>query len=239
MGIAVLNSKAFVVPHGSQTGAASAMVYGTNPMAFAMPRPQGLPPLVWDQASSAMARGEISMYQQAGLTLPPGCAVDLHGKPTTDPSAALDGAQLTFAQHKGSAIAMMVELLSGGLTGGDFSFDARDRCPDEWSATPTRNSELLIALDPATVGGLGEAAVLAHCERLYERVLSTEGTQLPSTGRHCGQDRLVVRAQSEADGVTIPTALVEECEQLCEDAGLITNPFFPGGVDPADMLRTT
>ena len=139
VGIAVLNSKAFVVPHGAASGAQSAMVYGTNPMAFAMPRPNGMPPLVWDQASSAMARGEISMCQQAGETLPPGCAIDIEGSPTVDPAVALAGAQLTFGQHKGSAIAMMVELLSAGLTGGNFSFDARESDPDLSSGTPTRN----------------------------------------------------------------------------------------------------
>jgi delta1-piperideine-2-carboxylate reductase len=48
------------------------------------------------QASSAMARGEISMHLQAGAALPPGCAIDINGKPTVDPSTALAGAQLTF-----------------------------------------------------------------------------------------------------------------------------------------------
>ena len=183
VGIAVLNSKSFVVHHGATRGATEDMVYGTNPMAFAFPRPDGLPPLVWDQvrnctqrslpidargcvalmsacglaqASAAMARGEISMHEQAGASLPPGCAIDLNGNPTVDPATALAGAQLTFGLHKGSAIAMMVvrtqlsplrpppprplsrqpghlaslqELLTAGLTGGAFSFEAREEVP--------------------------------------------------------------------------------------------------------------
>lgn len=64
MGIAVLNSKAFVVPHGSKSGLEEAMVYGTNPMAFAMPRPQGTPPLVWDQVR---VRGASSLLPLSGL----------------------------------------------------------------------------------------------------------------------------------------------------------------------------
>ena len=96
-----------------------------SPMAFGMPRPQGLPPLIWDQASAAMARGEISMALGAGRSLPEGVAVDVDGAPTTDPAVALAGAQLPFGAHKGNAIAIMVELLTGGLTTGPFSFDSR------------------------------------------------------------------------------------------------------------------
>jgi delta1-piperideine-2-carboxylate reductase len=91
------------------------------------------------------------MHQQAGAKLPPGCAIDVHGQPTVDPIVALAGAQLTFGAHKGSAISMMVELLSAGLTGGAFSFEARDQDPDDSNGTPTCNSELLIAIDPAQV----------------------------------------------------------------------------------------
>jgi LDH2 family malate/lactate/ureidoglycolate dehydrogenase len=47
---------------------------------------------------------------------------------------------------------MMVELLTAGLTGGAFSFEARERDPDDSNGTPTCNSELLIAIDPAQVG---------------------------------------------------------------------------------------
>lgn len=49
VGLAVLNSKSFVVHHGATSGTEDDMVYGTNPMAFAFPRPDGLPPLLWDQ----------------------------------------------------------------------------------------------------------------------------------------------------------------------------------------------
>jgi delta1-piperideine-2-carboxylate reductase len=171
------------------------------------------------------------MLQQAGQEVPPGCAVDRDGRPTTDPATALDGAQLTFGQHKGSAIAMMVELLSAGMSASDFSFDAREKDVDLSSATPTLNSELVIALDPTQVGGLSEAAVLAHCERLYERILVTDGTQLPSTGRHCGSQRFEYRAETDVVGATVPDALVQEVEALIADPALITNPYFEGVVE--------
>ena len=78
-------------------------MYGTNPMAFGFPRRAGEPPLIWDQASAFMARGDISLHEQQGLQLPVGAAVGPSGEPTTDPTAALQGAQLTFGGHKVSA----------------------------------------------------------------------------------------------------------------------------------------
>ena len=176
------------------------------------------------------------MALQAGMELPPGVAITRDGQPTSDPTEALDGAQLPFGHHKGNAISIMVELLAAGLVGGDFSFDTREVCPDESSSTPTCSSELVIALDPAQVGGLTQSALLAHCERLYDRILATEGTQLPSTGRHCGTDRLTVRAQSDASGAAVPSNLVAEIEALIADPNLITNPYFKGGVHPETVL---
>jgi|EP01043_Picozoa_sp_COSAG02_P051897 delta1-piperideine-2-carboxylate reductase len=91
--LAFVNSRSYVAHHGGKR-----RLYGTNPMAFAFPRLPplhdaggsspvedfSLEPLVWDQASSAMARGEISLHEQAGKPLPPGAAIDCHGEPTTD-----------------------------------------------------------------------------------------------------------------------------------------------------------
>jgi delta1-piperideine-2-carboxylate reductase len=66
-------------------------ILGTNPMGFACPRPGRLP-LVWDQASSVMAQGEILLAAERGKRLPAGVALDAEGNPTTDPRAMLDGA---------------------------------------------------------------------------------------------------------------------------------------------------
>src|SRR5436305_4067871 len=93
-------------------------VLGTSPMGFACPRPGRLP-LVWDQASSVMAQGEILLAAQRGDMLPEGVGLDADGLPTTDPRAVLDGGSiLPFGGHKGSSIAFMIEILAGALTGG-------------------------------------------------------------------------------------------------------------------------
>src|SRR5215210_2272341 len=86
---------------------------GTSAMGFACPRPGKLP-MVWDQASSVMAQGEILLAAQRGDMLPEGVGLDARGRPTTDPRAVLDGGSiLPFAGHKGSSIAFMIEILAG------------------------------------------------------------------------------------------------------------------------------
>jgi len=68
-------ANSYVAPAGG-----SKPVYGTNPMAFGFPR-EGHPPLVFDQASSASARGEIQLHLRAGKPIPEGWAVDEQGNP--------------------------------------------------------------------------------------------------------------------------------------------------------------
>src|SRR5690606_30733895 len=123
--LAMVNSMRSVVPHGAHRP-----VYGTNPLGFAAPR-DAADPLVFDQASSSMANGDVQIAAREGRMLPEGTGVDRDGNPTTDPSAVLDGgALLPFGGHKGSSIAMMMEIMSAALSGGDFSFEV------DWSGFP-------------------------------------------------------------------------------------------------------
>lgn len=102
-------------------------LFGTSPMAFACPRP-GTLPMVWDQASSVMAQGEILLAAHRGEILPEGVGLDADGRPTADPHAVLDGGSiLPFAGHKGSSIAFMIEIFAGALAGGPFGFEDRSR----------------------------------------------------------------------------------------------------------------
>ena len=88
VGFAFVSAFSYVAPAGGIKA-----LYGTNPMAFAWPR-DGAPPLVFDQASSARARGEIQIHLRDGKPIPDRWAIGPDGKPTTDPETALAGAQL-------------------------------------------------------------------------------------------------------------------------------------------------
>lgn len=211
-------SLSYVAPAGG-----TAPLFGTNPMAFAWPR-EGAPPVVFDQASSASARGEIQVRLRDGHDIPAGWAIDANGALTTDPAAALEGAQLPFGGHKGSAIALMIELLAGALLGDLFSFEASEL--DTTGTGAPRGGELILAMSPrrflpggaATPGDAAggappatsapAAAQLSHAEALFERILAQDGTRLPADRRYAA------RRRSEAQGVSIPRAFYEELHAL-------------------------
>ena len=174
-------------------------LFGTNPMGFAWPR-KNAPPLVFDQASSSMARGEIQIALRDGHQVPETAGIGPDGEATTDPKKVLEGAQLGFGGHKGASLAMMVELLAGPLIGEFLSFEsAKD---DAGKGGPPKGGELIIALDPKKFGD--PDGFLAHGEKLFTEILAQEGTRLP------GARRITNRKQTPTTGIDIPQSLHDE-----------------------------
>ncbi len=89
---------------------------GTNPFGIGIPGGKN-PPVIADLATSVTAKVKIVLADQRGEDIPLGFAVDSEGRPTTSPKAALLGALLPFGGHKGSAIAILVEVFASVLSG--------------------------------------------------------------------------------------------------------------------------
>jgi uncharacterized oxidoreductase len=97
----------------------AAPILGTNPIAFSVPNPDG-PPVTLDIATSAIAAGKIKVAKARHEQLPPNVILDKEGRPSTDPMDFFDGGVLLpFGGHKGYALAVIAELLSGPLAGAD------------------------------------------------------------------------------------------------------------------------
>lgn len=94
-------------------------IIGTNPWSVAAPAGSRAP-FVVDMANTGVARGKIYLARNKRMLIPLGWAINAAGEPTTDPQEAIDGIILPMAEHKGYAIAAMVDLLSGVLTGSGF-----------------------------------------------------------------------------------------------------------------------
>lgn len=180
------NTPSAIAPHGGRTA-----LMGTNPIAFACPL-DGRPPLVVDLSLSKVARGNILAAKQKGEPIPEGWALDAEGRPTTDPAAALAGTMLPVGDAKGTALALMVELLAAGITGGRFAAEASSFLDAE--GPPPGTGQLILAIDPVALGGPQAAA---RCAALAALIEAEPGARLP------GSRRLEARARAEREGLDI------------------------------------
>jgi (2R)-3-sulfolactate dehydrogenase (NADP+) len=176
---------------------------GTNPIAFAAPMADGRPPLVIDLALSVAARGKIVAAQKAGKPIPPDWAVGPDGQPTQDASTALAGALSPIGGAKGAALALMVEVLAGALTGSSFGWEASSMFDDKGG--PPNTGHLLLALDPGPLSG---GAFAGRMLDLVHAIESEPGARLP------GSKRLQSRERAARDGVQVAAALHDEIQSL-------------------------
>ncbi len=101
---------------------------------------------VLDLAMTVIARGKIRLAASRGEPIPLGLALDTEGRPTTDARAAFEGVLLPFGGVKGSAIAFMMDIFSGVLTGAAFGGEVKSLYFD--FSGPQNVGHLFIALRP-------------------------------------------------------------------------------------------
>jgi (2R)-3-sulfolactate dehydrogenase (NADP+) len=191
------NTPAAIAPWGGSTAA-----FGTNPIAFACPLP-GQAPIVVDLSLSKVARGKILAAKQKGEAIPEGWALDADGKPTTDATAALSGTMLPLGDAKGTALALMVELLAAGVTGANYATEASSFL--DAKGGPPGTGQLLIAIDPTAFGGDG---ALTHFGALAKTIADQPGARLP------GARRLAMREQAAREGLAITDMLLADIEAV-------------------------
>ena len=159
-----------VSPALMAAGPGTGRVFGTNPLAYSVPRAGGVP-LTVDQASSSTAFVSVRDAAASGVSLPEGWAVDAEGNPTTDSEAALAGALLPFGGYKGANIALLVELLSA-MAGGNWSVDAPPW--DSGSRSPSIGM-FVLAVDHSVVGGAFPVRVTEYLHRLVDSGVQLAG----------------------------------------------------------------
>lgn len=185
------NSSALMAPHGGKQP-----FFGTNPLAWAAPRPNAQP-VVADLSSSTVAWVKVNAAAQAGEPIPLGWALDADGNPTTDASAALAGSMAPAGGHKGSALALLVDIMAGGVAGSHFSFEASGFGGN--AGGPPDVGQVVIAIDPTATMGDG---FLARLETEFSALAAQQGVRLP------GNRRLTERARAEQHGVEVPDDLM-------------------------------
>ena len=138
----MLQCPEMVAPFGSYEA-----IFGTNPIAISIPTAAGEGPLVLDMATSAAAYFSLVAAARDNGTIPGDIAYDEEGRETTDPTAAMRGALRVFDRdHKGSNLALMVELLAGAMTGASMT---SKHSSGNWGS-------LVIAIDPTLFGSFAD-----------------------------------------------------------------------------------
>jgi uncharacterized oxidoreductase len=190
---------------------------GTNPLCAAVPTGEGHDPVVLDFGTSVVAEGKVRVYHINKRPVPEGWLLDPEGRPTTDPSVLynpplgsilpMGGAQA----YKGFGLALVLDLLAGGLTGGRSSHPG---------APPARgNNVVFLALDPDRFAGRDalarEASQLVDYLRDTPRAPGVDAITLP------GDPERRTLARRTAEGIPIEDA---HWAKLVELAGSLGTP---------------
>ena len=133
VGMIAGSGRAKVAPYGG-----SEARFCTNPIAFGFPSSKV--PVIWDIGTSNQMMAEVTLAQRLGEQLAPDMAFDKDGEPTRDPTAALVGAITVWGGHKGSGLAMVIQLL-GMLAGQAAAPKTLNDC-----------GFFIVVIDPALLG---------------------------------------------------------------------------------------
>lgn len=190
IGIGFTNASPIVAPPGGKS-----RIIGTNPIAFSVPDGNGKTAIHFDQSTTAVALGKITMAKAAGEKIPLGWALDKNGKPTTDAAAALQGTLVSSGGYKGWGFGLMAEVLAAGIAGGLASQFVQPL--KATNGEPHNLGQYYILIDPQKSNSFENIL-----NDLKAAVSQDEGTRLP------GQDKV------EEEFVTVPNALLALLEQL-------------------------
>ncbi len=193
MGLGFTNASPIVAAPGGKT-----RVIGTNPIAFSAPDGKGGIAMQFDQSTTTVALGKITMAKAAGESIPEGWALDAEGTPTTDPAKALAGSLVSMGGYKGWGFGLLAELLAAGMTGGVASQDVNPLKAPE--GPPHDLGQYYLLIDPDM-----SPAFYDRLAQIVEAVAEDEGTRMPGQGK------------CEADPVDLEDAIWQQVQDLAGD----------------------
>ncbi len=220
IGISTTNAGPLVVPTFGRTS-----ILGTNPISLAAPA-MNEKAFVLDMATSTVPRGKVEVYNRLGKPMPHGWAVDETGRSSTDPKRVLDalanrlgggllplgGEGEELGGHKGYGLALMVDVLSGVLSGAATGLQvyADEKQPNV--------GHFFMALDPAAFRPLDE----------FRRDMDRLARELKDSPKAHGQERIYVHGEKSfalmdkhrKSGIPLDPKVVENLKKIGADLGI-------------------
>ena len=187
---------------------------GNNPIGFGVPRP-GNDAVVLDMALSVAARAKIRDLAKANLSIPEGWATNDQGQPTTNAAEALKGFLLPVGGHKGYGLAIMVDLLTGLLSGASYLTKV-----SSWQDAPDMPQDL------GHIFLLINTKLLGSTEWLIERmnnfagiVHDTQATDAKNPVLLPGEREYQRKNDQQIHGITLPKELYQQLLTMTNDKG--------------------
>jgi LDH2 family malate/lactate/ureidoglycolate dehydrogenase len=181
------------VPGGGQP------VFGTNPIAYAWPGPEG--PVSADFATSVVSRSALLDAAERGSGLPVGAAVDAAGRPTRDAVEAMAGALLPLAPvHKGALLCLLSAMLTGPVVGGP---PAHEVTGTRQTGRPPRKADFFLLIDLSC--GIAGDDFARQAESLLDHLAGVGD----GTFRRPGEGSAGRRRRALADGIELDAGTVE------------------------------
>jgi LDH2 family malate/lactate/ureidoglycolate dehydrogenase len=189
-------------------------IIGTNPWSVAAPAGRHAP-FVVDMANTGVARGKIYLARQKRQPIPLGWAINSAGAPTTDPQEAIDGIILPMAEHKGYAIAAMVDMLSGVLTGSGFLSSVHSPYK---TAEKSNCGHLVIALDIAAFQPVDQFN--ARMEQYIGEIKSVPVARGFDEVFYPGEIEAKNDAKHRREGLAFPEDTLADLQRIARETGL-------------------
>lgn len=182
---------------------------GTNPLAFACPSVAN-GSIILDMATSVIAKSKIGLAKTRGEKLNEGCALDSDGNPTVDPAEAIRGMILPMAGYKGSGLALMIDIISGFLSGSEYL----NKVGKFYSSNGESMNvgQLFVAIDPVLIYGDEFYNDFEDYIDVIRRSKSHDGINVTIPG----DGKVAKRKENEEKGLFLPEETVEKLRTVID-----------------------
>jgi len=218
IGLSMANDIPSVAAPGSR-GA----ITGSNPISYAVPAGRH-PSLLLDMSTATVAGGKVYAARTRDERIPDNWLIGADGKPTTDPGGYPSvGALQPAAGHKGYGLALLIETLSGILSGAAFTWRVGNWMWDD-GTRPTEHGAAFLAIDTNAIMPAAE----------FARRMQALVDEIHAAPRADRVDRLFVPGEMEwerharaiREGIQMPPDVVTSLEEAAKIVGLNSADLF-------------
>lgn len=201
IGIVMSNAPAQMAPVGGKT-----KLIGTNPIAFAIPTANNVP-IILDMSTSSVAKSKIIKARDNNMSIPLGWATDINGNDTIDATKALEGLMLPMAGVKGYGLAVIIDVLSGVLSGAGYLdnvnrfYNATEKCMNV--------GHVFTCINPKLVMG---TSFYEEMDNFINKIHHSSPINEKAIIRLPGENKMTLKKRAEQYGYNVEEKIYEDLQ---------------------------